>query len=115
MKLDQYSEYFKNLLLRDVSVRINDKVIRSGKIKNFAIKQFYIKLFIENTKGHVRMLELPYPFDITQANNITALNYNISTFYGNNQELKCKLKFLNKKNVSKLYDTTVNIVVLNEH
>jgi len=66
MKLDQYSDCFKYLLLRDVIIKINNKVIRSGKIKNFAIKQFYIKLFIENQKGHIRLLELPYPFSISQ-------------------------------------------------
>jgi hypothetical protein len=112
MKLDLYSEYFKNLLLRDVNIRVNNKIIRSGKIKNFAIKQFYIKLFIENNKGHVRMLELPYPFNIVQEGDLTSLNYNISTFCGANRELKCKLKFLSKKSVSKLYDTVVDITVV---
>ena len=112
MKLDQYSDCFKYLLLRDVSIKINNKVIRVGKIKNFAIKQFYIKLFIENAKGHIRLLELPYPFGISQIDDITSLDYNMDTFCGSNKDLKCKLKFLSKKNVSKFYDTVVYITVL---
>ena len=77
MKLDQYSDCFKYLLLRDVCIKINNKIIRTGKIKNFAIKQFYIKLFIENQKGHIRLLELPYPFGISQNQEVMSLDYKL--------------------------------------
>ena len=110
MRLEAYSEVFKNLLLRNVTIRCNNKILRTGKIKNFAIKQFIIKLFIENNKGHVRILELPYPFDINQAGHLITLNYKIGTFCQNNSELHYKIKLLSKRNISKFYDNEVEIV-----
>lgn len=112
MKLEFYSDVFKNLLLRNVNVKCNSKILRSGIIKNFAIKQFIIKVFIENSKGHIRILELPYPFEIKQQNNITLLNYKLNTFCKTNSELSCKIKLLNKKNVSKFFDNIVEITVI---
>ena len=109
MKIETYSEFFKNLLLHDVIIKCNNKIIKTGKIKNFDIKQFYIKLYIENTKGKVKLLELPYPFDIKQTKHKTSLNYHIATFCGNNNEMFYRIKLL-QKNVSKLYDNTVEII-----
>ena len=50
MKLEAYSEFFKNLMLHEVIIKYNNKILKTGKIKNFDIKQFYIKLYIIDTK-----------------------------------------------------------------
>ena len=64
MSLDYYSEIFKKLLLRNVAIKCGTKTCRAGKIQNFDIKQFYVKLFIENNKNNIKVLELPYPYTI---------------------------------------------------
>jgi len=109
MKLEAYSDFFKNLLLHDVIIKYNNKILKTGKIKNFDIKQFYIKLYIENIKGKIKILELPYPFDITQTKQKTILNYRIATFCGGNNEMFFRIKLL-QKSVSKLYDNLLEII-----
>lgn len=111
MKPIPYNDIFKNLLLHKVDIKCNNKIIRSGVIKNFAFKQFIIKVFIETNKGTTRVLEIPYPFSITSVNNTITLDYKLHTFCQNNSELLYKIKLLNKKHVSKFYDNTIDIIL----
>lgn len=110
MSLDNYSEIFKELLLRNVVIRHGTKTYRSGKIKNFDIKQFYIKLFIENNKQNIKLLELPYPYSINFTPEKTTLNYKLSAFYNGDTDLGLKIKLLSSKDASKFYDNTIEII-----
>ena len=110
MNLDTYSEVFKKLLLRNVIIKCGTKTYRSGKIKNFDIKQFYIKLFIENNKQNIKLLELPYPFEISYTPEKTTLNYHTSAFYNRDNDLSLKIKLLSTKEASKFFNNNVEII-----
>lgn len=112
MSLDYYSEVFKKLLLRDVIIRCGTKTCRVGKIQNFDIKQFYVKFFIENNKNKIKVLELPYPYIVSQHNNITTLNYHTTSFCSKNSETFLKIKLINNKSASKYFDNIVEIISL---
>lgn len=112
MNLDYYSEIFKKLLLRDVVIKCGTKTCRSGKIQNFDIKQFYVKLYIENNKSNIKVLELPYPYHITHKNNTTTLNYHTTSFCNKNTETYLKVKLINNKSASKYFDNIIEIISL---
>jgi hypothetical protein len=112
MSLDYYSEVFKKLLLRNVIIKCGSKTYRSGKIQNFDIKQFYIKLYIENNKHNLKIIELPYPFIISTTANTTTLNYHISSFTNTNTNTFVKIKTLNNKESSKYFDNIIEIVAV---
>jgi hypothetical protein len=112
MSLDYYSDIFKDLLLRNVVIKTNNKVYRSGKINNFDIKQFYIKITIENNKKQIKQIELPYPFRVSQSNNITVLNYHLSAFCSQNTDAYSKLLSLNSKESSKFFNNIIEITIV---
>ena len=112
MSLDNYSEVFKKLLLRNVVIKYGTKTYRSGQIKNFDINQFYIKLFIENNKQNIKLLELPYPFDITYTPQKTTLNYQLTSFYNRDSDLSLKIKLLSTKDSSKFFNNTIEIITV---
>jgi hypothetical protein len=112
MSFNLYSEVFKNLLLRNVVIKYGEKTYKSGKIQNFDIKQFYIKLFIENHKKQHKLIELPYPFRVEVETGKTTLNYHISSFCDKENILFTKLTSLDQSETGKFYDNVVEILVV---
>lgn len=109
MNLDYYSEIFKKLLLRNITIKCGSKTYRAGKLQNFDIKQFYVKLFIENNKNNIKLLELPYPYDIHYSNRLTTLNYQTTAFCNTATETYHKIKLFNNKNASKYFNSNIEI------
>lgn len=109
MNLDYYSEIFKKLLLRNIVVKSGTKTYRTGKLQNFDIKQFYVKLFIENNKNNIKILELPYPYNITHTEQITTLNYQTTSFCSPTTDIYHKIKLINSKNASKYFNNNIEI------
>jgi hypothetical protein len=109
MSLDYYSEIFKKLLLRNVAIKCGTKTCRAGKIQNFDIKQFYVKLFIENNKNNIKVLELPYPYTIQYTENVTTLNYHTTAFCNKTLDTYLKIKLFNNKSASKYFNNNIEI------
>jgi hypothetical protein len=112
MSLDYYSEIFKQLLLRKVVIKCGTKIYRTGKIKNFDIRQFYIKLFIENNKNNIKLVELPYPYIITTNGSTTTLNYHTSAFCNTTSKPFAKINLFDKSNTSKFYNNLIEIITV---
>jgi hypothetical protein len=110
MSVDFYTEALKKILLHDVTIHYgNSKSVKSGQIKNFDIKQFHIRLCIKNTKNLTKTIEFPYPFKMELSDDSITLNYKLSSFYKNEDELSFKIKTLSRKTSNKLYDNIVYI------
>ena len=109
MNLDYYSEIFKKLLLRNILIKCGTKTYRTGKLQNFDIKQFYVKLFIENNKNNIKILELPYPYEVTYDKQITTLNYQTTAFCGATSDTYLKIKLFNSKSASKYFNNNIEI------
>ena len=78
----------------------------------FQIKQHYAKLTLED-EVRTRIYEIPYPFDISVDGNKTTLCYKIDRFL-NFGDLDLQVKFLDSSKKSKLYNTDVYIMPLED-
>jgi hypothetical protein len=112
MSFDLYSDVFKNLLLRNVVIKYGEKVYKTGKIQNFDIKQFYIKLLLENHKKQIKLIELPYPFSIEYTDECTTLNYHLTSFCSKDSEMYEDIARCGKGEVGKFYDNLVKISIV---
>lgn len=114
MSLENYSKILQQLLQSKVIFKCDNKVLKTGKLKLFNIKQYFIKFYIETDKGENKILELPYPFliDYTDAG-LCTLNYRISSICNNTQPVFDKLKSCKTSISHKIYDNVVSIIPLN--
>jgi hypothetical protein len=112
MSLDYYSEVFKKLLLHNVVIKCGTKTCRAGKIQNFDIKQFYVKLYIENVKNNIKVLELPYPYTISYKEKTTTLNYHTTSFCDKNTDTHLNIKLINSRGASKYFDNNIEIITI---
>lgn len=112
MSFDLYSNVFKNLLLRNVVIKYGEKVYKTGKIQNFDIKQFYIKLLLENHKKQIKLIELPYPFRIEYTDHCTTLNYHLTAFCSEDSEMYEEITKCNKEEAGKFFNNLVKISIV---
>ena len=68
----------------------------------------YIRFMIE-VDGHLKMYEMPYPFNVEKIDNITVFNYKLSSFL-KDSDLILQSKFLDLSQTSKLYNNFVYIL-----
>lgn len=101
----------KSLILKNVEFKINDKIIKRGKVKIFNTKQFFIKFKIENSDG-VKEFELPYPYKTYKLNNGFLFDYCLSAFVPNTEEVFWKMKTLNSSESSKIHDNYLYVMAL---
>ena len=106
--LEQVSEKFKPFLLKDITIRTDKKILRKGTLKIFQLKQYFIKLFLE-TGDKTKQYEIPYPFDVHEAEDMLTLNYHLSTVM-KDEEVILQTKLLDISSKSKLYNNLVYIL-----
>jgi hypothetical protein len=101
---DSIENKINNFLLKPLTFKLNDKVIKKGKLKIFTIKQFFIKFNLE-INNEIKVFEIPYPYKIHETNKSLVFEYTLSSFCNsNNSELYYKLKTTDKKTSNKMYD-----------
>jgi hypothetical protein len=105
----------QKLLLKDITISTEKKVLKRGKLKLFNIKQFYIKLVLETAKSGNKVYEIPYPFGAQNYKDGVLFNYTLSSFCKPETDSYAKLKLFNKTNSSKLYDNFMFILPLSSN
>lgn len=110
--MERIEQLLEKLLLQDIVIRTNKKVLKKGRLKLFNIKQFYIKLTLETSKSINKVYEIPYPFDANHHQSGVVFNYTLSTFCNPQSESYLKLKLFNKTEASKLFDNHMFILPL---
>lgn len=114
MNIELYSKILQTYLQSKVAIKCNNKVLKTGKLTLFNIKQYFIRFYIETDKKTNKILELPYPFLIESAdNNICTLNYKLTSLCNNHSATVNALRSINKSTSSKVYDNVVSIIPLN--
>jgi hypothetical protein len=114
MSIEIYNKILQDFLQSKVTFRCDNKVLKTGKLKLFNIKQYFIKFYLETDKGESKILELPYPFLMRLNNNGTCtLNYNISSLCNNTRPIIDQLKSCKLSMSHKIYDNTITITPLN--
>jgi len=101
----------KDLMLTNVEFRIDNKIIKKGRVKVFNTKQFFIKFKLENN-SEFKDYELPYPFRVERLPNGFLFDYCLSAFVPKTEESFWKLKTMNHESSSKLYENYLYIVAL---
>jgi hypothetical protein len=101
----------KDLILKNVEFRLDEKVIKRGKIKVFNTKQFFIKFKIE-VENDTKDYELPYPYKVLKTDNGYMFDYCLSAFCPRTEEVYWKMKTLNKTESSKIHENYLYIVTL---
>lgn len=105
-------EKIKPFLQKDVAIFTEDgKTIKQGKLLIFKFKEFYLNFSIK-TGNSIKVIELPYPFNIQQYNDHLKLSYNIADFSAKNEELQFKLLLFKPEKNNKLYNSTVVLSAL---
>ena len=110
-KRDEIESHLNNFLLKPVMFKINDKVIKKGKLKIFSIKQFFIKFNLE-INDDIKVFEVPYPFKMHVDTSCITFEYTLSSLCNsNNSSLYYKIKTANKQDSSKMFDGFLNMIV----
>lgn len=98
-----------DLLQRDISFIVNNKVVRRGKLLLFGVKDFYTSFTISTGRGESKVYELPYPFTINPLNNGIEFDYTLDSLSKGNKMLLYRLKVLNRVKKNKIFDNKVRI------
>lgn len=114
MNMESYTKILQDYLQSKVIIKCNNKVLKTGKLTLFNIKQYFIRFYIETDKKTTKVLELPYPFLMNKdSEGWCTLNYKISSLCNNHTPTVNILKTVNKSTTSKIYDNVINIIPLN--
>jgi hypothetical protein len=107
-------ELFLPFFQKNISIIIDNKTLRQGRLLLFSIKDFYLHFTLLNDKV-TKTFELPYPFG-TYMENLTSkillLDYKLKTFTKGlpNIDEKTKTLFLKKEKHMKFFDSYVKII-----
>jgi len=101
--MNNIEQQLKKCILKNVNFVIDDKSARSGKIKVFNIKQFFIRFKIL-TGDIEKEYELPYPYKLIETDNGFIFDYCLSAFCPPSNENYYKMLLCDKSNASKIYN-----------
>jgi len=113
MKAEQLEKAINSLLQQRVNFTINNKIIKSGKLILFCIKDFYL-VFTIGVNHSKKMFEIPYPYFFDQYTNKIILNYATSIFHHGSEEIKFNAKQLMPKKPGKFFNTQLEINVIED-
>jgi hypothetical protein len=110
-KRDEIEKSLNNFLLKTITLKVDDKVLKKGKLKIFNIKQFFIKLNLE-INNDIKVFEIPYPYKLHEHGKGLTFEYTLSSLCNsNNSSLYYKLKTTDKGGSNKIYDNFLNLLI----
>ena len=109
--LDILESKFNDLLQNEITISLNDKVLREGKLILFSIKNFYLTFNISSNPGSNRLVyyELPSPFSYEVKNKSIKLSYKLKHFHQDNSDILIPMQLLGKSKLHKMYDKEIQI------
>lgn len=114
MKVDQLEKTVNRFLQQKISINVNNKTVKAGKLILFCIKDFYMvfTLSISHTK---KIFEIPYPYSFNITDKKITLNYTINQFSANMQNVDSYIKLLTPKKPNKYFNSTAEIIVVEDN
>lgn len=114
MNMESYTKMLQDYLQSKVTIKCNNKILKTGKLTLFNVKQYFIRFYIETDKKTTKILELPYPFLMNkESSGSCTFNYKISSLCNNHTGTVNTLRSVSKSTANKIYDNVVNIIPLN--
>jgi len=96
-------------LLKEITISHNNKVLRSGKLLLFSIKDFYLHFTI-STEKQTKHFEIPYPFDVkSPSKNLLLLDYALSSFKTEYEDIDLKIKNIGTKKKSRYFNSIIRL------
>lgn len=103
-------DVLKNLLQRQLTLSLNNKTWREGKLLLFKQSGFYLEFIINSKKKSRERFEIPIPFCInTLSKNHLQFNYKLTSLSGKNDKLLRMLKEIKPLGKSKFYDNVLEV------
>lgn len=106
--MEHVENKLKDLLLKDLEFKINNKIIRKGKLRVFNTKQFFIKFNLIQNENE-RIYELPYPYDIKNINGSMVFDYCLSSVCPPTEEVYYKILTCDKSKSSRIHNQYLEI------
>ena len=114
MIIDDLENILNNLLQKRIRVRLNDKILKEGKLILYTIKDFYI-LFVlvkdEDDPEDPKVYELPLPFAFEQQDSNVLFDYSLGIIHKGSWEKQFIINLLRNKigKKCKFFDNTLTI------
>lgn len=108
----QLEEACKFLLQKNISVEVNNKIIKSGKMILFYQKNFFLTFILQTGKKEKDKIEIPIPYDVEPyfEENLIYFDYRLKTLCKTAVEMENYLKlYTSRVKGNKYWDTIVTI------
>ena len=108
----QLEDACKFLLQKNISLEINNKIIKQGKLFLFYQKNFYMMFLINSTKKEKDKVEIPIPYavEVHESDNLIYFDYRIKTLAKIAPEIENYLKvYPSKVSGNKFWDSILTI------
>jgi len=100
------------LLQQKIIFTLNNKVMKSGKLILFCIKDFYLVFTLQN-QNIKKHFEIPYPYGFVEGHNRIQFDYSVHKFCQRNTHIETRAKLLSTaKKPNKFFNTYAEISVM---
>jgi hypothetical protein len=108
MDIIDVKSIFDPLLLCDVEIIHNDKILKKGKLKLVSNKNHIIKLYLD-VQGDIRTFEVLYPFSYRSCSDTIILDYSLEDLTYNDSELQALIEELTTDQSMPFLNTSIYI------
>jgi len=112
MSILQLEKDISSIFQKNLKFKINNKVLKEGKLILFSFKEFYLHFKLCLSSNNYKHIEIPYPFDYRIEEKKIYFDYTNRTLIKNNKELDTLIKLVKRHKFSKFYDNTLIIELL---
>jgi len=105
-------EVCKSLLQKRVTLELNNKIFKQGKIILFYQKNFYLTFLMDTAKKEREKIEIPIPYDVElhEEDDLIYFDYRLKTLAKHAPEVENYLKVYScKNNANKFWNTILTI------
>lgn len=109
--IETYTKALQRFLQMNITIKCENKTLKTGRLKLFSTKQYFVRLNIETAKKEIKILELPYPYAVHLSDETCTLNYRLSVLTGGNNDMVRKIRQLKTNTSHRMFD---NLVVISK-
>lgn len=113
MKAELLEKEINRFLQHKISININNKTVKTGKLILFCIKDFYL-VFTLSIAHAKKIFEIPYPYDFTIQDKGITLDYTLKSFSLNMQNIDSYVKLLTPKKPNKYFNSYAEIITVED-
>lgn len=111
MKSEHLEKYVNSFLQRKVNFVSNGKIIKTGTLLLFTVKDFYLN-FTLLISGSRKQVEIPYPFNFEFTGNSLMLDYTLNKLYHGISTISQTVQALTPKKPNKYYNSKLYLKII---